>query len=284
MATFYNKATLSYNNTSTDSNTVTGELLEVISATKSTLNEDYKPGDDVTYLISLNNTGTADITGITVTDNLGAYTLGALNLTPLDYTAGSLRYYQNGVLQAAPAVTAGPPLTISGVTVPAGGNALLVYRATVNRFAPLGNEAEITNTATLTGPALANPITVTQTVGQNTAVDLTISKSVCPATVTANEPITYTFVILNYGNSATTADDAVVVTDTFTPILKNLTVTLNGAALTATTDYTYNAATGQFASVAGRITVPAATYTQNAATGEWTITPGTAVLKITGTV
>ena len=144
MATFYNKATLSYNNTSTDSNTVTGELLEVISATKSTLNEDYKPGDDVTYLISLNNTGTADITGITVTDNLGAYPFGALNLTPLDYTAGSLRYYQNGVLQAAPAVTAGPPLTISGVTVPAGGNALLVYQATVNRFAPLGDEAEIT--------------------------------------------------------------------------------------------------------------------------------------------
>lgn len=284
MATFYNRATLSYNNTSTDSNTVTGELLEVITAAKSALNENYRPGDTVTYLISLSNTGSTDIAGLTVTDNLGAYSLGAQNLTPLDYTPGSLRYYQNGVLQTAPTVTAGPPLTVSGITVPAGGNALLAYQATANTYAPLGAEAEIVNTATVTGNALANPITVTQTVGNNTAVALTISKSVCPATVTANEPITYTFVIQNYGNTATTAADAVAVTDTFAPVLKNLTATLNGATLTPTTDYTYDATTGQFQSVAGRIAVPAATYTQNAATGEWSISPGTAVLKITGTL
>lgn len=52
------------------------------------------------------------------------------------YTENSLRYYINGVLQAAPTVTAGPPLVISGISVPAGGNALLVYEAAVTAYAP----------------------------------------------------------------------------------------------------------------------------------------------------
>ena len=54
--------------------------------------------------------------------------------------------------------------------------------------------------------------------------------------------------------------------------------------MTVGTDYTYNTATGEFATVAGKITVPAATYTQNAATGLWTTTPGTATLTVSGTV
>ena len=73
-------------------------------------------------------------------------------------------------------------------------------------------------------------------------------------------------------------------TDTFDPILSGLTVTFNGAAWAPTTNYTYNAATGAFATVAGQITVPAATYTQNAATGEWSTTPGVSTLTVTGTV
>jgi len=42
--------------------------------------------------------------------------------------------------------------------------------------------------------------------------------------------------------------------------------------------------TGVFNTIAGQITVPAATYTQNPATGIWTLTPGVSVLKVTGTV
>ena len=74
-----------------------------------------------------------------------------------------------------------------------------------------------------------------------------------------------------------------VVTDTFDPRLSDLTVTLNGTALTAPTQYTYDAATGQFATVAGVITVPAATFTQNAA-GAYSVSPGTSTLTISGTI
>ena len=70
----------------------------------------------------------------------------------------------------------------------------------------------------------------------------------------------------------------------FDPILRDLTVTLNGAALTTPAQYTYDTATGQFATVPGVITVPAATFTQDAATGAYAVTPGTVTLTVSGTV
>jgi hypothetical protein len=46
----------------------------------------------------------------------------------------------------------------------------------------------------------------------------------------------------------------------------------------------YNQATGAFATVAGSVTVPAATYTQDAVSGEWGPLPGVTVIQISGTV
>ena len=48
--------------------------------------------------------------------------------------------------------------------------------------------------------------------------------------------------------------------------------------------YSYNEVTGVFSTVAGQITVPAATYTQDSSTGIWIIEPGVSVLTVTGTV
>jgi len=66
--------------------------------------------------------------------------------------------------------------------------------------------------------------------------------------------------------------------------LCNISVTLDGVALTEGVDYTYNEQTGEFATVQSRITVPAATFTTDPVTGQTVITPGTAVLRVTGTV
>ena len=74
-----------------------------------------------------------------------------------------------------------------------------------------------------------------------------------------------------------------VLTDTFDPVLNPITVTYEGAAWTEGVNYTYNTATGAFATLPGQITVPAATYTQNP-DGSYTVTPGSAVLTVTGTV
>lgn len=48
-------------------------------------------------------------------------------------------------------------------------------------------------------------------------------------------------------------------------------------------NYTCDTATGLFTTLAGQITVPAASYKQNA-DGTWTVTPRTSTLVITGTV
>lgn len=68
------------------------------------------------------------------------------------------------------------------------------------------------------------------------------------------------------------------------PFFRIFLVSYNGTAWTAGTDYTYDAATGQFATVAGNVTVPAATYTQDPTTGVWTTTPGASTLTVTGTL
>lgn len=283
MASFTNFATLSYNGGTTNSNIVTGEILEALTAVKTAVSANYSAGDRITYALSLVNTGTAAITDYTVTDNLGGYTVGANTVYPLVYNAGTVRYYINGVLQTAPTVTAGPPLTVTGLTVPAGGNAVLIYETTATSVAPLATGSSITNTATITGGGLTNTITAQATVETANSADLTISKALSPTTVTENGQITYTFVISNTGNTEATAADNVVVTDTFDPILRNIAVTYNGTAWTEGTNYTYNAATGVFTTLAGQITVPAATFTQNT-DGTFTVTPGTATLVITGTV
>lgn len=283
MAQFTNQAQLRYGNSITNSNIAVGEILEVLSVTKTAVRSSYNQSDAITYLISIVNSGTLPVTGLTLTDNLGAYSFGTGTLVPLTYLANTAKYYINGILQTAPVITAGPPLTISGLTVPAGGNLLIVYDAAINQFAPLSAASTIENTVTVSGTGIT-AITAQEIITAASAPLLTITKSISPVPVTENGTLTYTFVIQNDGNVAADAAANVVITDTFDPLLSNLAVTFNNSALTLNEDYTYNETTGEFATIAGRITVPAATYSQDPNTGEWLITPGVSTLKITGTV
>ena len=279
MAIFTNQATLVYNGGSANSNIAIGEILEVLSATKTAVGGTYTPGELVTYVITIRNTGSAAFTNLTVTDDLG----GGTN-APLTYEAGTVLYFVNGVLQAAPTVTAGPPLVFTGITVPAGGDTVLVYQARANGYADPGLEGFITNTVTITGGGLTAPVTATETVNAAIGPDLSITKTVTPAQVADNGRVTYTFLIQNNGNQTITPADNAAVTDSFDPILTDLVATFNGTALAPGTGYTYDEATGQFATVPGIITVPAATYTQDPVTGEYTTTPGLATLTVTGTI
>lgn len=283
MATFTNQATLTYNGNVVNSNITTGELLEVLSATKTAVIETYEQDSDTTYVIQIRNSGTTALTGLSVTDNLGAYTFGTGTLVPLDYVSGSVRYYINGVLQTAPTVTEGDSLVISGISVPAGGVATIIYVARANQYAPLGTGDSIQNTAVVSGTGITD-VTTTETITPETEARLTITKCMSPTVVAENGELTYTFTIQNTGNTAITAADTVTVTDTFNPILNNLQVTFNGTAWTENTNYTYSETTGEFATVLGQITVPAATYTQDAVTGAWSVEPGVSVLTVTGTI
>ena len=278
MAIFTNQATLTYTGGSANSNIAVGEILEVLSADKTAVSGTYQVGELVPYVITIRNTGSAAFTSLTVTDDLG----GGVNV-PLTYQDGTVLYFVNGVLQAAPAVTPGAPLVFSGITVPAGGDAVIVYQAQVNAFAPPLSGSTITNTVTITGGGLTTPGTATETVTVVVGPAISITKTITPAQVADNGRVTYTFLIQNSGNEALVATDDAVITDTFDPILTDLVVTLNGAPLALGTGYTYDETTGQFATVPGVITVPAATFTQDP-TGAYTAAPGLTTLIVTGTI
>ena len=284
MAIFSNQATLTYNGNLTNSNIAYGEILDVLAVTKTSVEGSYTPGSLVTYAVTLRNTGTSTLSGLTVTDNLGGYDFGGTTVYPLTYESNSAVLFVNGVPQGAPSVTAGPPLVISGLSVPGGGDAVLVYQARANAFADPALGGTIDNTVAVTGDGLSAPITATETVTAEAAPVLTISKSISPSQVVDNDRVTYTFVIQNSGNQAVVPTDNAVITDTFDPILTALTVTFDGVSWTQGVQYNYDETTGLFTTVPGQLLVPAATYSQDPVTGEYSVTPGIATLVVTGTI
>lgn len=285
MATFQNQALLSYNGVTTASNIVSGEILDTLAVTKTAVEPSYSAGGNITYVVSLINSGATAFTGITLTDDLGLYTVGTLSVRPLDYVDGSVMYYVGGVLQTAPTATVGADgeLVISGISVPAGSNATVIYAATVNDTAPLAEGSTIVNTVSAAEAGMT-PVVATESVGVRGGAILSIGKAVSPASVAENGRITYTFVISNSGGEQTTTEGNPVITDTFSPILSDIVVTLNGAPIAEGTGYTYDETTGLFTTADGMITVPAATFTQDATTGVWSVTPGTVTLTVTGTI
>lgn len=279
MAVFTNQASVSYNGVTVNSNLATGEIRDALSIDKVALTDGYSVGEEKTYIISIVNSCPTDVTDVTVTDNLGAYEFDGQTVYPLTYVDGSIKMFTDGVANVAPDVSSIEGLVISGLTVPASSNVLLVYSVTVNEFASPLTDGEITNTATLTS-ATQGPLSDSETITAEETSLLSVSKSISPQSAPGCEDMTFTFVISNTGN--TVADD-VVLTDAFEIALSNLHVTLDGEALSQGTDYTYSTETGVFSTTAGVITVPAATFEQTG-TGSWITNPGSAVLTITADV
>lgn len=284
MATFFNQASLSWNGGITNSNITEGELLDSAAITKTLISENYTSGGSLVYAVSIQNNSGAAITDGTLTDDLGGYTTSVGTVYPLNYRAGSLVYYVDGVPATAPAVSGTAPITVSGINIPSGSTALLIYEADVTDFAPIASGSTITNEASFTSAPGATPITDTATASVEDSVNLTIAKAICPAVVTDSGELTYTFIIQNSGNTDVIATDNVTVSDVFNPILSPISVTYNGTAWAEGVNYTYSDTTGEFLTLPGQITVPAATYTTDPVTGAITTTPGVAVITVTGNV
>lgn len=281
MASFTNQASLRYRGSVIASNVVTGELLVSVTMTKTSTDESYTAGQRVSYAIGIdNNTGALE--GLTLTDDLGAIVIGGQTRYPLTYVDGSVRLFIDGELQTAPTVSTAQGLQFDGINIPAGSSAVLLYDAQVTEYAPLGSGSTIENTVTLTGDSLTEPITAQYSLAVLEDALLSVVKSVTPTSVQQDEPLSYSFLLQNSGNLP--AQEGLVLEDVFYPVLTGLRVTLNGALLTEDTDYSYDDQTGEFATVAGKITVPAATFTQDPVSGVWTTTPGEALVVVTGTV
>ena len=287
MATIENFATVSYTSggvTETKvSNLAEIGLESAISFTKTTLGESYGEDEVVTYILSMTNTSTSAITNVSITDDLGTFVFGTLELTPLTYAPPALLLIDGQDVSAQLTVdtaTAGS-LVFSFPTLPAGATANIVYRAAVNEYAPLDVEAGITNTATLTSDSDCADGTASATITAVSAANVSVFKQMSPNPVICGDTVTYTIRIYNYGNIAA---ENVVLTDTFNPAPTNITVSRDGTLLPAN-EYSY--VDGTLTVPAGTTTavsVPAATFVRDATTGIVTVTPGMVEYTITGTI
>ena len=287
MATIENFATVSYTSggvTETKvSNLAEIGLESAISFTKTTLGETYGEDEVVTYILSMTNTSTSAITNVSITDDLGTFVFGTLELTPLTYAPPALLLIDGQDVSAQLTVdtaTAGS-LVFSFPTLPAGATANIVYRAAVNEYAPLDVEAGITNTATLTSDSDCADGTASATITAVSAANVSVFKQMSPNPVICGDTVTYTIRIYNYGNIAA---ENVVLTDTFNPAPTNITVSRDGTLLPAN-EYSY--VDGTLTVPAGTTTavsVPAATFARDATTGIVTVTPGMVEYTITGTI
>jgi len=280
MAALVNQARLIYNNNRIAlSNIATGDIVAPIVMTKTAMNNDYVRDDDVTYVVTIINLSSSALTNVTFNDNLGAYQYGdpPTTLYPLTFV-GPVLYYINGIPQTniLPTETT-PTLMLTIPNIPANANVTLVYEVNVNEYAPLDVDSTIIDQASITEIA---GITATSTISVENIPQLAITKSISPIPVIDNQTAMFTFIIDNYGNTAST--DAIL-TDTLSPILNNVAVTLNGSLLEEDADYTYEPTTGELATIAGRLTIPAATFSQDES-GIVTTTPGSAILIVTGIV
>ena len=287
MATIENFATVSYTSGGV-TETKVSNLAEIgldsaISFTKTTLGETYGEDEVVTYILSMTNTSTAPITNVSVTDDLGTFVFGTLELTPLTYAPPALLLIDGQDVSAQLTVdtaTAGS-LVFSFPTLPAGATANIVYRAAVNEYAPLDVDAGITNTATLTSDSDCADGTASATITAVSAANVSVFKQMSPNPVICGDTVTYTIRIYNYGNIAA---ENVVLTDTFNPAPTNITVSRDGTLLPAN-EYSY--VDGTLTVPAGTTTavsVPAATFARDATTGIVTVTPGMVEYTITGTI
>lgn len=284
MTVITNKATLVFNNESTESNETKGVINEPLTITKTAVNANYTQDGTVTYVVTLLNNTDTPYNNLVLTDNLGKYTYAGTDLTPLTYT-GNIQYFTNGRLMSQP-VASGSPLTINDIYVPASGSATLVYETETNHFAPLGIQNKLTNQVSVTLPDTNKVLTAETTIKVLESPSLSIIKEMCPHIVPESGQVTYTFTITNTGNTATSEDDSVQVFDTFNPVLTDLVVSLNGKNLSKDMYYydegTGNSA-GEFYTMPKVINVDAATF-QRGTMNEIVVTPGISILTVTGKI
>ena len=280
-----NQATLAFNyGTSSGtavSNVATATLLDPLAVDKRAVGDTYRAGDTVTYVLSVQNNGTAALSGVSLADDLGTYLSGMATVTPLTYTDPAALYV-DGVFVREITGTVGENGVVFTLDTLAPGSAVnVIYNAAVNAFAPLTERSTITNTVSVRAVGITNPVTASETITVENYADVRIQKDMSPDPVSDGDLLTYIFTITNYGNAPATD---VVLTDAFNPAPSGITVSVDGAVVPAT-NYTYTGGVLTLPSGAGySMTVPAATVSTDPTTGVVTVMPGVLTVTVTGTI
>ena len=217
MATILNNAaTLTYNSgestNSAASNVVSTNLLDSysLSATKYTANDSFRPSENITYLVTVTNTGTQPLYAVQVTDDLGGAGV------PLSFVQGSALVLDGSSVTAVVPVSVSPLTIVLPDVLQSAESVTVLYVAQVSALLSADTET-ITNTVqtlahegSATGPVVdAQPTSVTITAEDFAQIEIT--KLVDKTVVASGDTLTYTFNIENSGNIEATN---VVITDT----------------------------------------------------------------------
>ncbi len=287
MPSIENFATVSYTSggvTETRvSNVAEISVESAVGFTKTSVGNTYRDDSILTYILTITNSSSSDISGSTITDNLGTYAFGTTELTPLNFVAPAVLLINGQDVSAQLTVDATTPgsLVFNLPTIPAGTTANIIYKAQTNDYAPLATDSTITNTSSFESNSDCADTTAIATVSVENTANVSIIKQMCPNPVICGDTITYTIKIYNYGNAAA---ENVVLTDEFNPAPTNITVSRDGVLLVGT-DYSYiNGILTVPAECGTPISIPPANFVQDPTTGIITVTPSVVEYTITGTI
>ena len=248
---------------SATSNVATTSLIEdyAISATKQSLNSSFRPGENITYYVSVTNDGTEPLFSVTVSDDLGG------TGSPLSFVEGSGLVVIDGVTSPIVPTTLDPLSFTLATTLPAGETATLFFVARVDSSLS-DTITSITNTATVTareGSATGTIITVdpspTYTISLEDYALLTVTKEVSATEIVPNQAFDYVITIENSGSLDATN---VVITDTLPAgfVVNSIVSVTDGVSTTYTPDdYTIDPTTNTLTLPTGgavSLVVPAA--------------------------
>ncbi|WP_055490075.1 DUF11 domain-containing protein [Streptomyces sp. TP-A0356] len=177
-----------------------------LAITKSVSPASYKPGDQITYNVTVTNNGPNDSSGYTVNDTL------PLGLTNISTTTAGCTVSGTSLSCTAGALAAGASRTIT-VTGTVGPNV----------------SGGLTNTATVRGndPDLAPGNDTATATALRASVDLQVTKS-GPTSAKPGDPVTYTITVKNNGPDASSGW---TLTDPIPPGLLNATTSTAGCGI-----------------------------------------------------
>ena len=287
MAIIENFATVRYTSGGVEE-TAVSNLAEItlessVVLTKRSLGTTYEDDSVLTYVLTVQNTSGAPLTNVRIEDDLGTFVFGTTELTPLTY-GGDALFLINGQDATAQLTVDASTLGLLVFTFPslaAGAVANIVYNARLNEYAPLDENASVTNTATLSADAECASGSASATITAENGANITVFKQMSPNPAVCGDTLTYTIRVYNYGNAAA---ENVQISDAFDPAPANISVFRNGVAVPAT-NYTYAAGVLTVPSdTSAGDTVPAATFTRDPITGVVAVAPGTVEYTVTGTI
>lgn len=197
------------------SNTTTTTLVDEysMSATKTSLKGTYRPGENLTYLIRIENNGSGSLYNVTVFDDLGSTSTNK----PLSYVNGSAYLLIDDVYTSiSPVVSSNGITFILPSTLQSEEVAVIIYMVKVSdtlsvSVTRITNKADVTACAgSTTGAQICVKPDPKATVTAEDYAQVTIMKEADKSVVSTGESLIYTFTLTNTGNEAATG---VILTD-----------------------------------------------------------------------